>query len=143
MSSLSPKVVSESLEEDRYSRFRLIPWWDQAKIRATKVLVVGAGALGNEILKNLALLGFEKIVVMDCDRIEKSNLSRAVLFRDDQIGQFKAEAAAESVRSLLSTSRIRPLIDEVAIAKRVAAERYSVRNASTQNSQAGDLPAAD
>src|SRR6202045_5269656 len=113
MSSLSPNVVPESLEEDRFSRFRLIPWWDQAKIRSTNVLVVGAGALGNEILKNLALIGFEKIVVVDSDRIERSNLSRAVLFRDDQIGQYKAEAAAERVRSLLSTSRIRPLIGNV------------------------------
>jgi molybdopterin/thiamine biosynthesis adenylyltransferase len=113
MSSLSPNVVPESLEEDRFSRFRLIPWWDQAKIRSTNVLVVGAGALGNEILKNLALIGFEKIVVVDSDRIERSNLSRAVLFRDNQIGQYKAEAAAERVRSLLSTSRIRPLIGNV------------------------------
>jgi adenylyltransferase/sulfurtransferase len=113
MSSLSPNVVPVLLEEDRYSRFRLIPWWDQAKIRATKVLVVGAGALGNEILKNLALIGFEKIVVMDTDRIERSNLSRAVLFRDEQIGQYKVEAAAETVRSLLSTSRIRPMIGNV------------------------------
>src|ERR1700724_494747 len=113
MSSLSPNVVPESLEEDRFSRFRLIPWWDQAKIRSTNVLVVAAGALGNEILKNLALIGFEKIVVVDSDRIERSNLSRAVLFRDDQVGQYKAEAAVERVRSLLSTSRIRPLIGNV------------------------------
>src|SRR3984893_17539115 len=113
MSSLSPNVVPESLEEDRFSRFRLIPWWDQAKIRSTNVLVVGAGALGNEILINLALIGFEKIVVGDSGRIERSNLSRAVLFRDDQVGQYKAEAAVERVRSLLSTSRIRPLIGNV------------------------------
>ncbi|MFI5105094.1 MAG: hypothetical protein ACHP79_09250, partial [Terriglobales bacterium] len=44
----SAAVVSE---EDRFSRFRLIPWWDQEKIRAARVLVIGAGALGNEILK--------------------------------------------------------------------------------------------
>ena len=44
-------------DSDRYSRLRLIGWWDQDKLRAAKVLVVGAGAIGNEVLKNLALLG--------------------------------------------------------------------------------------
>ncbi len=37
-------------DDDRYSRLRLIAWWDQDKLAAAKVLVVGAGALGNEVL---------------------------------------------------------------------------------------------
>ena len=44
-------------DDDRYSRLRLIAWWEQEKLAAAKILVVGAGALGNEVLKNLALLG--------------------------------------------------------------------------------------
>jgi len=63
-------VIRADLQEDRYSRFRLIPWWDQAKIANCRLLVVGAGALGNEILKNASLLGFRKVVVVDLDRIE-------------------------------------------------------------------------
>lgn len=63
---------------DRFSRLRLISWWDQEKIAKCRLLVIGAGALGNEILKNAALLGFTQVVVVDLDRIEESNLSRAV-----------------------------------------------------------------
>ena len=105
--------VDASFEDDRYSRLRLIPWWDQEKIRAAKVLVVGAGALGNEILKNLALLGFHNIVIVDLDSIETSNLSRAILFRSNQIGRSKAETVAEAYRDLLPGATVRPLTANV------------------------------
>ena len=87
-------------EEDRYSRLRLIPWWDQELLKKTKVLVVGAGALGNEILKNLALVGIGKIFVLDMDNIENSNLSRSVLFRAADEGRSKAEAAAAMIHQI-------------------------------------------
>jgi adenylyltransferase/sulfurtransferase len=51
--------IDAEKEDERFSRLRLISWWDQEKIAAARVVVVGAGALGNEILKNLALLGFQ------------------------------------------------------------------------------------
>jgi molybdopterin/thiamine biosynthesis adenylyltransferase len=74
-----------------------IPQWDSGKVRNARVLVVGAGALGNEVLKNLALLGVRRLVIMDFDRVEASNLSRSVLFRgeDAAAGRFKADVAAE------------------------------------------------
>lgn len=111
-----PKMVTvgaQDVREDRYSRLRLIPWWDQKKIRETKVLVIGAGALGNEILKNLGLLGFRDIVVMDLDRIEESNLSRTVLFRNKNIGEFKADVAARSVEAMAGDSNVRALVGNV------------------------------
>ena len=58
------------------------------------MLVVGAGALGNEVLKNLALLGVGTTYVIDLDDVEPSNLSRSVLFRAEDGGQPKAEVAA-------------------------------------------------
>jgi molybdopterin/thiamine biosynthesis adenylyltransferase len=87
-------------EDDRFHRFGLIPWWDQQKLRNAKVLVVGAGALGNEIIKNLALLGVGNILIADLDRIENSNLSRSVLYRAEDNGQFKAEIAARSAKEI-------------------------------------------
>lgn len=99
--------------EDRFSRFRLIGWWDQEKIRAARVLVIGAGALGNEILKNLALLGFVNIVVVDLDSIEASNLSRSILYRSADIGRRKADAAAEAVRNIFPEARVRAITADV------------------------------
>jgi molybdopterin-synthase adenylyltransferase len=87
-------------DSDRYGRLRLIPWWRQEKLAAAKVLVVGAGALGNEVLKNLALLGVGTTYVIDLDLVEPSNLSRSVLFRLEDGGQPKAEVAARRARDI-------------------------------------------
>ncbi len=103
------RVEAADLEEDRFSRLRLLPWWRQEVIEAARLLVVGAGALGNEILKNLALLGFRNVFVIDLDLIEASNLSRGVLFRQDDVGKAKADVAAQAVRALYPRSRIRGL----------------------------------
>lgn len=86
--------------DDRYHRQRLIPWWDQARVSGARVLVIGAGALGNEILKLLALTGVGRIAVLDPDAIERSNLSRAVLFRDADEGRAKVEVAAQRMLEL-------------------------------------------
>ncbi len=89
----APDLVID--DDDRYSRLRLIPWWRQEKLAAAKVLVVGAGALGNEVLKNIALLGIGTTYVIDLDAVEPSNLSRSVLFRLEDGGRPKAEVAAK------------------------------------------------
>jgi molybdopterin/thiamine biosynthesis adenylyltransferase len=106
-------VGARDLHEDRYSRLRLIPWWDQQKISAAKILVVGAGALGNEILKNLALLGFRHIAIVDLDRIEESNLSRTILFDSAQVGRQKAVVAAEAFNRIAGFNGARGIVADI------------------------------
>lgn len=93
-------ILEEELLEDRYARLRLIPWWDQAKLNNATIMVVGAGAIGNEILKNLALLGIGKILIVDMDCIENSNLSRAVLYREADENKQKSTVAAARVMEI-------------------------------------------
>lgn len=102
MSDNPLSITNDDLAEDRFSRFGLIEWWDQDKLRNAKFLVVGAGAIGNEVLKNLALLGVGNIFVIDLDSIEHSNLSRSVLFRPSDVGRQKAVVAAERTRDIYS-----------------------------------------
>ena len=107
----SPDLIID--DADRYSRLRLIPWWRQERLAAAKVLVVGAGALGNEVLKNLALLGVGMTYVIDLDEVEPSNLSRSVLFRLDDGGQPKAEVAARRAMEINPDSTIRGIRGDV------------------------------
>lgn len=103
----TPVIVVEDGPDDRYSRLRLIPWWDQELLKRSRVMVVGAGAIGNEILKNLAMLGVGNVFVVDLDTIENSNLSRSVLFRVADEGRSKAEVASERMRDINPDIRVR------------------------------------
>lgn len=93
-------MTTISLAEERFSRFERVQWWQQQKLRDARVLVAGAGALGNEVIKNLALLGVGNVVIADMDRIEISNLVRSPLFREHDAGSYKAETAARAARDL-------------------------------------------
>lgn len=91
------KHLSDSDPFERQSR---IEWWDQKVLRNAKIMVVGAGALGNESLKNLALLGVGGLFIIDFDTIAGSNLSRTVLFRQSDVGKQKAVVAAAATKDM-------------------------------------------
>jgi adenylyltransferase/sulfurtransferase len=93
-------------DDDRYAPLQLIGWWDQAKLRRSRILVVGAGALGNEVVKNLVLVGIGDILLIDFDTIQGSNLSRSVLFRAEDAGQSKSRVAARAARALNPDCRV-------------------------------------
>jgi len=95
-----PLIVVPDTAHDRYATFGFISWWKQEIVRNAVVLVVGAGALGNEVIKNLALLGIGKLLIIDFDTIESANLSRSILFRASDEGQYKAETAAAAARQI-------------------------------------------
>ena len=86
--------------------YRLLSWWDAERIAAARVLVVGAGALGNEVIKNLALLGVGQLFIVDFDTIEYGNLSRSVLFRPTDVGKNKAEVAGSQVEAINPNCRV-------------------------------------
>ncbi|MBI3153350.1 MAG: ThiF family adenylyltransferase [Chloroflexi bacterium] len=89
-----------NLSKDRQGTFDFISWWDRDKVRNAKVLVIGAGALGNEVVKNLALMGIGNIFIVDFDKVEAANLSRSVLFRETDNNRSKAEIAAARAKSI-------------------------------------------
>ncbi len=91
-------------------RTRRIGWVDLDRVEGSKVLVVGAGALGNETVKDLVLFGFRHIDVLDMDHVVRSNLNRCVLFRegDESSGRGKADLVAERARQLSSEANISP-----------------------------------
>lgn len=92
--------------------FTLLSWFKQEKVRNAKVLVAGAGALGNEVIKNLTLFGIGTIYICDFDRIELSNLTRSVLFREEDAYNhaYKAEIAAQRAMEINPQIKVYPIV---------------------------------
>ena len=82
--------------------FTLLSWFKKDRVKNARVLVAGAGALGNEVVKNLTLFGVGHIYVADFDQIEISNLTRSILFREEDAYShaYKADIVAKRAKEI-------------------------------------------
>ena len=92
--------IEDIVKSRMYARQQLIDGWDQDVISNGCVMIVGVGALGCEIAKDFTLMGIGKLILIDLDTIETSNLSRQMLFRPGDEGRPKAEVAAERLKDM-------------------------------------------
>lgn len=92
--------------------FTLLSWFKKDKVKNARVLVAGAGALGNEVVKDLALFGVGHIYVVDFDTIEVSNLTRSVLFREEDAFShaYKAEIVAKRAMEINPQIKVVPIV---------------------------------
>ena len=96
--------------------FTQLSWFRSERVAQARVMVVGCGALGNEVLKNLVLFGVQHLVVVDFDRVESSNLSRSVLFtrEDAENHTRKIDAVKASIERINPSAEVVTLFGDIA-----------------------------
>uniref|UniRef100_A0A8C1V026 SUMO-activating enzyme subunit 2 n=1 Tax=Cyprinus carpio TaxID=7962 RepID=A0A8C1V026_CYPCA len=104
-------------------------------LSSCRVLVVGAGGIGCELLKNLVLAGFKNIEVIDLDTIDVSNLNRQFLFQKKHVGKSKAQVAKESVLRFCPSANITAYHDSI-----MKYELFTARNHVNRMCLAADIP---
>jgi len=110
------KITLSKSELERYSRQMLIPGWSkegQKKLKSARVVVTGAGGLGCPASLYLVAAGIGKLVIIDKEKFELSNLNRQILGWQKDIGRFKAEATAEKLKALNPEVEVEPVIAEI------------------------------
>lgn len=106
-------------ELERYARHIVLPRFGgagQQKLKAASVAVIGAGGVGSGAIPALAAAGIGKLTIIDNDFVDRSNLQRQPIFRDDDVGGEKAQLAAQFAMA------INPFVDAIARERRIDAD---------------------
>jgi molybdopterin/thiamine biosynthesis adenylyltransferase len=98
----------DSIDSDMFDRQRRIKGWDQNKISNATIMVIGLGAIGNEVVKNLVLIGIGKVILIDYDFINLSNLNRCILFNIEKAKkqEYKVDAIKDACNKLNPNTEI-------------------------------------
>lgn len=104
--------VINAVDSDPLDRQKRLQGWRQESISEAMCLVVGAGALGNEVVKNLLQLGVRDMTLVDFDTIVPANLNRCVFFspEDAREGRYKAEVIASRAKERFPDATIKPTL---------------------------------
>jgi molybdopterin/thiamine biosynthesis adenylyltransferase/rhodanese-related sulfurtransferase len=114
--ALRDSAGEQARMSDRYSRQTILPEVGeagQARLRDACVLVIGAGGLGSAVLQYLCAAGLGALVIADPDRVEESNLHRQPIYRMEDVGLLKAQAAREALLRLNPGVRIEAVCERV------------------------------
>lgn len=98
---------------DRFAIYKLMAYFREDVVKDARIFCAGAGALGNEVLKNFVLLGVGELWFADFDDIDRSNLAKSVLFRPSDIGRAKVEVAAERLAQMDPDLTLVPLSADI------------------------------
>ena len=97
------------MSRDRYLRQQAVEGLGVDRLAGMHVVVVGAGAIGNEVVQNLALIGIARIDLHDFDRVELHNLTRSVFLRESDVGLPKSAAVAARAGQIDPNVRVRAI----------------------------------
>ena len=106
-------------ELERYARQIVLPQVGgvgQRRLKAASVAIVGAGGIGSAVIPSLAGVGIGRLTIIDDDIVDRTNLQRQPIFRDDQVGQPKAQLAVDYARA------INPHVQAAAVQERLTTD---------------------
>ena len=74
-------------------------WWNQPLLEASRIMVIGCGAVGNEVVKNLVMMGIKNLTLIDFDNVEPHNLSRSVLFNSASLAASDSDKKVDVMKA--------------------------------------------